>query len=1480
MYNISIMLYYAMVCRVKIRKRGRKHMSNKKKILSLAIAVSMITSAFTSFAAPVNSKDSLFDVFDSGITMFDAENAGDSTVATTAPTATTEVTEATTAPTATAEAAEATTAPTATAEAAEATTAPTATAEATTAPTEAPTAAPTVDPSWDGSVDISENFDGESAVDGNGYKWDVVIGNDWGGTNKALSLTANDGKSILKVPNGMGSKTKDVKMTFKAGSVKSFMQNTATWDMVFKSTDGTELFKFRVTSGGSDWARRIALVVGDEVKDASYSAFSDSKYTDISAYVTFNENGGEVTLGNTTAEFASGSNIGEIAIEYDQKKDWDRPFFIDDFTAKTVDREKVTFNVKSNKDGESVEGATLAIGNDTYTVPANGKVEAYYLPGTYDYTLKLAKHKALTGKVTVAKSGETSSVYKFENIASDVNKATLVHAYYKADKTLDSVTTTDVDIQNGTYTVKPVEKTGCTEKYMLWDSTQGMKPVSTAKLETTEVTNDNDLVLEYVGEAVATRAELGGGEDYIYLPTSGTATSKAFTATIYDNAGLVMDNAEVEWSLPGQPDTISIGNDGVITLTPQYPLTDDNGVDVVVRATVKGTKVTAEKTIHIHNTARATTWDIAGPAVIKDGTAATYSVANVKDQYGNDFTGENTYTLTSDDAKAAIEGLSITPNVGTSRTQEVKLTVASASNPAISEERTVTVYGYDFYEPGTGEATYGTPRMETVNGVNSIVWPASVGGKATTEITLPTPVELKAGSAKMITFDNIMTVKNISAQERSLKFLNSEGTAVIDIDFAGSSVVKDYSVVDKAYTGTEIGKMGELGEKSSATFVLKTDASGVTSAILSYNGTTLAEYEVGTVNDIAKIVMTGGAGVPNERLCTLTNLVISDSDVAEVEIVGDSQLAKVSGTTATKTFKGSIFSLAEGETYTWSVADASGNPIDGVTIDQKGVLSVADTVAADTVAVVSYTSSLSTTETPKKATHEVTIKDFAEVKSFDIEGPVAVNAGDKVTYQAKNIIDQYGDESPMAVTYAITDGSDIATIDSATGVVTTTGKLGSYTVSVTVGNPGKTKTETKTATVAKYSESGEATGNVEVDVTKLANYAADTQYRVTTATADGVLVNQTETKSTDGKVTVDMTGAAKYEVSPIYSYTSVGNVAAGKTIPLCDGLYDFTFKKSNGTRADIFVNGNMVGQNVDQYGKGRATSGSTYTAKDVKVEGGSAVVTMKDNDSNMDSIVVKKAPSIIPRKTHVYILGDSLVSNYYGTFADEDGDGIPTAGDAQTGWGQVMDKFISSDLNVTNLAESGNYATGLQASTFPGVLANAKAGDYMIMECGYNDANYSSEAKMATALEEIADDCEKAGITLILSTPNFGAARGDTNKADVKFGPKILEVAKEKGVLGVNLSGLGYADYTASGSNKEYWSKNFNVYFSGAQQDDLHLSYFGAMKNASLVAQAIYDAQNDTENAELAETLKGLKINTQAYQMKDSEGQTVTLQVK
>lgn len=1353
-----------------------------------------------------------------------------------------------------------------------------------------------VTPGQNNSINISENFDSD-VVNAEEYTWDVettnIFGNKGSGaadtvlTGNALSLSDNANKNILTFNQGVGGTQKDIEFTFDAGTVKGFGQANVTWEMVFKSTDGIEMFKIRFVSG--NWSRTVSLVVGDKVQATNY-VYADEKFVNSKCYISFNDNGGVVTFGNVSAAFENAVDLGTISVTYDNGNCYSRPFVVDNFAIKTVDKEKVTFIVASSETGQSVEGAELKIGNDVYTIPASGKVEAYYLPGDYTYELKLAKHKAVSGTLNVIKAGGQKEVYEFNNIASDITEATLIEAAYTVTATpqLSSVKSSTVTITDGKYSFEkdvPTEPVVGTEtKYFLWNSLEGMKPLSTVEKTVVELNNDKNITLEYVGDPKPAKIEIAGGDEYIYLPATGTASSEAFTATVYDQSDLVMDSAEVEWSLPGQPSTISIGSDGVVTLTPDYSLTDDNGVDVTVRATVKGTTVTADTSIHIHNTARATSWDIVGPAVIKDGTAATYSVANIKDQYGNAFDGESEFTLTSSDEKATISELSITPNVGTSRTEEVTITVALSTDATKKVDKKVTVYGYDFYEPGTGVATYGEPRMEVVNGVNSIVWPKSASSAATTTITLPVPVALTAGSAKMITFDNIPVEKTVGSQERSLHFVNSNGDDVINIDFAGDTVVTAWSKVSGNYTGTEIGKLNAIGSSSSATFVLKTDTNGITSAILSYNGKTLSEYQVSetAVTDIAAIKLVGGSGAPDSRMLTLTNIIIADSDVPEVEIVGDDQLAKISGLTASKKFRGSIFSLGEGETYTWSVADASGNPINGVSIDQNGVLSVTDAVAANTVAVISYTSSLSTTEAPKLAKHEVTIKDFAAVKSAELTGPVAVNAGETVNYKVENVVDEYGDAVTMPVAFEITEGSNIASIDSA-GVVTTTGTLGSYTVKATIGNPGKTIEKTLTAEVAKYAESGTTTeASIQVDVTTLANYAADTKYLVTTATADGTLVNQTDNVAhTAGKITVDMTGASKYEVSPIYTYDNVGNVSGGKDIPVCDGRYEFKFVKANMTRGDIYVNGIMVGNNVDQDGKGKtpAASSPEWVVDDVLVQGGKAVVTMKDNTSDMKSIEVRKNPSILERKTHLYILGDSLVADYHKTFDYSTG-AKPVAGDAQTGWGQVLHEFISDDINVTNLAESGNYAKGLYSPAFAGALASAEEGDYIIIECGYNDANYSSESEMKTYLEKMADDCKAKGVTIIMSGPNFGPTRGDTNSASAKLTSGVLASAEAKGVLGINLSSLGKAYYEEKGWTSEYWSQNFNCYYDDTVQDNLHLSYHGAMLQASLIAQAISDAQNDTENTELAASLAGLKLDKTAKTLIDSTGATLTFQIQ
>ena len=45
-----------------------------------------------------------------------------------------------------------------------------------------------------------------------------------------------------------------------------------------------------------------------------------------------------------------------------------------------------------------------------------------------------------------------------------------------------------------------------------------------------------------------------------------------------------------------------------------------------------------------------------------------------------------------------------------------------------------------------------------------------------------------------------------------------------------------------------------------------------------------------------------------------------------------------------------------------------------------------------------------------------------------------------------------------------------------------------------------------------------------------------------------------------------------------------------------EGLYNITFKKNGKARCDIYVNGAMVGNNIDQSGEGRKpSSGSVYT---------------------------------------------------------------------------------------------------------------------------------------------------------------------------------------------------------------------------------------------------------------------------------------------
>lgn len=338
-----------------------------------------------------------------------------------------------------------------------------------------------------------------------------------------------------------------------------------------------------------------------------------------------------------------------------------------------------------------------------------------------------------------------------------------------------------------------------------------------------------------------------------------------------------------------------------------------------------------------------------------------------------------------------------------------------------------------------------------------------------------------------------------------------------------------------------------------------------------------------------------------------------------------------------------------------------------------------------------------------------------------------------------------------------------------------------------------------------------------------------------------------------------------YEISPVYTYENIGDVAEGVTL---DGVfpcgpYDLTFKKGETWRGDIYVNGFMAGNNVDQCDADRhLDEGSEYTVKrfqtvDTKTwnNDGKITVSMTDGSTVLDSVTVSRAgwqggPTI-------YIIGDSFVCNYYGAFDKEVGGG-------RTGLGQVLDNFVNA--NIVNLANSGQFAKGLYETAFPSVVNNSP--NYALIECGYNDRSYSTRDEMIDCVKKMITECREACITPILVTPN--ASQHDY-KESVVWSSYLRDIAVDMDCPIIDLSKESYDFlYSLYGDNEgNVIEKNYNLTEVGG--DNLHSSYAAAMKWASIVAQNMKDMNLGWEEL----------FNTDfAYTFTDTEGNKITAKIE
>lgn len=264
-----------------------------------------------------------------------------------------------------------------------------------------------------------------------------------------------------------------------------------------------------------------------------------------------------------------------------------------------------------------------------------------------------------------------------------------------------------------------------------------------------------------------------------------------------------------------------------------------------------------------------------------------------------------------------------------------------------------------------------------------------------------------------------------------------------------------------------------------------------------------------------------------------------------------------------------------------------------------------------------------------------------------------------------------------------------------------------------------------------------------------------------------------------------------------------------------------------------------------------------YTAEDIKVKNGTINVSMTDGSTMLDYVEFTKHPSFYDRQQRVYIIGDSLACIYYGSFEQEVGGG-------RAGWGQQLPDYLK--VPVTDLANSGQYAAGLYRTAFPSVIENGEEGDILLIECAYNDRNYSTRSEMTECVKDMIRQCREVGITPILVTPN--ASKHDY-KPSVAWSSYLLDIAADTGCQYIDLSKESYDFlYSLYGDDKDnVVTMNYNLTAVGG--DTLHSSYAGAYKWASIVAQGLKTlGYGDIVNTEFK------------YEFTDTLGNNITAQVK
>lgn len=500
--------------------------------------------------------------------------------------------------------------------------------------------------------------------------------------------------------------------------------------------------------------------------------------------------------------------------------------------------------------------------NQTVTIAGLSSDKIAYDAGNNATTLKFTATFPATAaqsltEMTVTADPETIAV------PTGSTAATVQFSATGKDGTETVPVTPTWSITSGTYTgisinsstgVLSVDKTAATNTFSTNSLTVTVQAVFGSVSDTQTVTITR-------AASVATSVVVSGGQASIEVPVSGSATSSAFIATVYDQYGQTMPGTP-EWSVTSVAGVSIDSSSGVVTVTSgaKDTILDTEGEELTVTATVStvpGTDtITVKRAASVATTVTVGDGQTSIEVPASGSTSSSAFTATVYDQYGTEMAGTPEWSVT------IATGVTIDGGV---------VTVASSAKDIILNT--------------TGQTFTVTAAVGTVSGTDTITVKRAAAVYDKVEITRGTSDALttdllvipqSAGNEYIYlarVYDQYGTAITDSAGVWSGTFA---GTGITGVSFTGSYADSiHYGTVTVASTaaaaspaGTLIYTEGVSGSHDTATVTISLSTLEVDwAAVIPYNdtktyseGTTFASFvtlppdNAGTANDGAAIV--------------------------------------------------------------------------------------------------------------------------------------------------------------------------------------------------------------------------------------------------------------------------------------------------------------------------------------------------------------------------------------------------------------------------------------------------------------------------------------------------------------------------------------------------------------------------------------------------------------------------------------------------